>query len=204
MTLRKWLGQSNQRTGTNCCIKTRQWHLYLTHCHIHTETWVQIKLSITLAHFHNAHAGSVILCLYTNTNITHFALRTLAHTPITHTQKAVSKLTLAFLFESDKEKKEREREKQYSREGKWGCHQKTKKTKRRKRTRQEELGRTVISKKHMWERARENDVPDKKNRKRDSQKAKLCFEGFIKREMKADTQQRLWIINDRGSRRVRI
>lgn len=175
-------------------IKSENWnkllykHQEMTHCHIHTETWVQFKLSITLAHFHNAHTGSVILCLYTNTNITHFALRTLAHTPITHTQKAVSKLTLAFLSlsltksqrrkEGEEEKKERERWKQNSREGKWGCHQKTKNKKEKKNKAGRVRKNCNLKKVHVRESKREWCAWQKKKQKEGFAESKTVLWGI--------------------------
>ncbi len=185
MTLRKWLGQSNQRTGTNCCIKTRQWHLYLTHCHIHTETWVQFKLSITLAHS-TMHTQGQLYCVCTQTQTLHIlpSEHLPTHRSHTHTEGSEQTNTCIPLWVWQRKEGAREEKKQYSREGKWGCHQKTKKTKRRKRTRQEELGRTVISKKHMWERARENDVPDKKTERGIRRKQNCALRDLLREKWK--------------------
>lgn len=142
---------------------------------------------------------TVAVSVHKHTNITHFVLRTLAHT------RTVSKLTLASLSLSltkSQAQKRRWGRKERVRERKTECKMRI--SPKDKKQKGEKRGRKNCNlKKHMWERAREKWCAWEKNRKKESQRTRLCFEGFIKREMKADTQQWLWIISDRGNRWVR-
>lgn len=128
---------------------------------------------------------TVAVSVHKHTNITHFALRTLAHAPITHTQKAVSKLTLASLSlsltksqcrkEGEEEKNEWERGKQNGREGKWGCHQKTKNKKEKN-----EAGRTVISKSTCEREPERSDVPERKTERRNRREQDCALRDLLR------------------------